>query len=159
MNKFLLVFLVVAVAGGCKNFTTEKVSSEQIVKREMAHLDLHDLDSYPAFVTCADSLSKQAKQRCFEQQLTTHIYTVLSQHHVHLKDSVYEKIELVIKIAPNGKPSLENVYASKLILTKIPDIKKWLNQAILSLPEIYPAEKRGVPVAAKFKLPLLIQSN
>lgn len=159
MNKFLLVFLVIAVMCGCKNFTTEKVTPQQIVKRELAHLDWHDLDSYPSFVSCADSLSKQAKQVCFEQKLSTHIYTVLSQHQVHLTDSIYEKIELVIRISAEGKPSLEKVYVSELITTKIPDIKKWLNQAILSLPEIYPAEKRGIPVSAKFKLPLIIQSE
>lgn len=158
MKKILLLILVGTLIG-CKNFQTKKLSPDQIVEEEMEHMDFEALDSYPSFEICDKKIDKAAKRQCFEKEVSKRIYKTLGKHVVILKDSIYEKIELTITISAQGKAKLAELSISDRLEHQIPDIKKWLNQGVTDLSDIYPAEKRGVPVSSRFKIPLIIASN
>ena len=158
MKQFLFLILLGAVIS-CKNFETKKLSSEELIQEEMKGLDFANLDTYPTFKSCDSVSSNAAVKRCFEAEVTKHIYEVLGQHDVTLKDSIYEEINLVIVVSSKGEPSIDQADVSAELKEQIPDIRKWLDEGVSGLPKIYPAEKRGVPVSSKFKLPLVIQSD
>ncbi len=158
MKRLLLLFIAMLVVG-CKNFETQKFSSEQIVKQELARMDWDELDTYPSFGECDGLPTKAERKQCFEQQFSRHIFKVLSQHQVELKDSIHQQLVLTIAISAEGIPSLDKLTIPQEVKAQIPEIRTWIEQAISNLPKIYPAEKRGVPVASKFKLPLIIQSQ
>ncbi len=158
MKKILLVFLV-GIVVSCKNFEWKKVSSKQIYQNELQHLNWNDLDTYPAFKDCEEYVEKVKRKKCFEEEISRHIYSVFQQHKIILKDSVHQKMILVIAISEKGKPSLDTLLMTDLLRLKMPHIKMWLDSAITNLPKIYPGEKRGVPVASKFKLPLVISAE
>lgn len=158
MKQVLLLILLVAVIS-CKNFETKKLSSDELIQEEMRGLDFANLDTYPTFKSCDSVSSDAAVKRCFEAEVTKHIYELLGQHEVTLKDSIYEEINLVIIISSKGKPNIDQAEISEELEEQIPNIRKWLDEGVSGLPKIYPAEKRGVPVSSKFKLPLVIQSD
>lgn len=158
MNRILGVILVLAVFS-CKNFETKKVSSEKIVQNELKQIDWKSLDTYPSFAACDTFSNKIVRKHCFEQEFSKHIYQVLGKHEVILKDSIHQKINLTIGISAKGKPELEKAQIPEEVKVQIPEIRKWLKEAVSTSPKIYPAEKRGIPVAVKFKLPVVIQSN
>jgi len=158
MKKFLLFVIAISVLG-CKHFETRKLSSDQIFHQELEQIDWKNLDAYPSVDACKDASTKKAQQQCFGQAVSRHIYKVLNQHKVVLKDSIHQEIELIIAISDKGKAVLNQVQLPAEVSRQIPEIKKWLQEAVESLPKIYPAKKRGVPVSSKFKLPLLIQSD
>lgn len=158
MNRNLLVIILFTLVG-CKNFETKKLSSEKLVRDRLEHMDWKSLDTYPSFDACNSYSDKKAKKNCFEKEISSHIFKVLGRRDVVLKDSIHEEIELIIVISSKGKPSIEKFVIPENIENQIPKIEIWLKDAISSLPKIYPAEKRGVPVKSTFKLPLLIQSE
>lgn len=158
MKKLLLFVITVSVLG-CKHFETQKLSSDQIYQDELKQIDWKDLDTYPSLDACDDASTQKARQTCFGQAVSQHIYRALNTHKVVLKDSIHQEIELVIAISDKGKTTLDQVEIPAEVNRQIPEIKKWLQEAVESLPKIYPAKKRGVPVASKFKLPFIIQAN
>lgn len=159
MKQFLFIFLICCL-WSCKNFETKKLSSEAIVEEEMQHIDWKNLDSYPSFQYCEKEYqTTEDKKQCFKEEISKHIFEVLAQHEVALKDSIREVLELKIRISSQGDPTLEKVKISRKLIEQIPELENWLHDAIESLPEIYPAEKRGVNVSAEFKLPMVIQSE
>lgn len=158
MKRFLLILIALSLLG-CKKFETKKLSSTDIVEEEIKHIDWKNLDSYPSLKTCEDITIESNRKQCFENELSKHIFEVLASHEVSLKDSIREELELKIFISNQGEATLEKVLISEELQQQIPELEDWLNEAISTLPEIYPAEKRGVPVSSNFKLPLVIQSE
>lgn len=158
MKRFLLILISLSLIG-CKKFETKKLSSTDIVQEEIKHIDWNNLDTYPSLETCENTSTKSNKKQCFENEISKHIFEVLASHEVSLKDSIREELELKIFISNRGKASLDKILISEELKNQIPDLEIWLNEAVLSLPKIYPAEKRGIPVSSNFKLPLVIQSE
>lgn len=158
MKGFLFVLIVFSLFS-CKEFETKKLSSSDIVEEEIKHIDWKNLDTYPSFDECDQYSIKSEKQNCFENEITKHIFEVLMQNEVVLKDSIREEVILNILISKEGKPSIKNISVSDTLLKQIPELETWLIDAVADLPKIHPAEKRGIPVSSNFKLPLVIQSE
>lgn len=158
MKRWLFFLLAISLLG-CKNFETKKISSDAIVQEEMQHIDWRHLDSYPSLDICERETDENYKKRCFETEITKHLFLILAQHEVTLKDSVREEVELKIYISNRGIPSLEQMIISDSLKKEIPELEAWLKEGISGLPTIYPGEKRGIPVGSYFKLPLIIQSE
>lgn len=158
MNRLLLILFLFGLVG-CKNFETKKLTSEQIMQEELENIDWKNLDAYPSFKKCEPKATEKAKKECFEEEITSQIFRVLGKHEVVLKDSVYERLELTIRISPQGKASMENLKISDSLAAQIPQIQEWIREALGNMPEVYPGEKRGIPVSSSFTLPLVIESQ
>ena len=46
-----------------------------------------------------------------------------------------------------------------IVSRQLPEIASWLEQSVDSLPKIYPATKRGIPVVTTFRMPIVIQAE
>lgn len=158
MQKFLYIIIVFSLLS-CREFETKKLSSNELVQEEIKHIDWKNLDTYPTMDLCDAFTSKTEKRKCFENEISKHIFEVLEKYEVVLKDSIREELVLNILISREGIATLENVEISDSLIHQIPELKEWLNTAVSELPTIYPAEKRGIPVSSNFKLPLIIQSE
>lgn len=157
MQKIIGCILVV-ILFGCKNFETNKISSEEILQEQLRQIDWKEVENYPTFPECENCNDKEAQKRCFQQKLSSHIYASLAKHQVIISDSVEEKIWLQLTFSAEGKPSLDSVRSTSVLKQEIPQLQEWLDSAVMDLPKIYPAQKRGIPVKTSFKLPLLITS-
>lgn len=158
MNKQLL-FLLAFLMLGCKNFETKKLTVEQITQDELEQVDWKNLDTYPSFDACNKYASKIAKKDCFENEISSYIFKALKNENVELEDSINVKMELTINISEKGQPALDSISIPRKAKSRIPKLQNIIEEAITSLPKIYPAEKRGIPVKSSFKLPLVIQTK
>ncbi|WP_162985017.1 hypothetical protein [Mesonia aquimarina] len=157
MGKITLGFFLILFFG-CKNFETKRVCSEEILQDELKQIDWNAIETYPTFANC-EKYTESEQQDCFEQTFSKHIYAFLATKKVVLSDSINEKIWLHLSINSEGKPSLDSVHLSQTLVDNLPKFKTWLDSSVISLPKIYPARKRGIPVATNFKLPLRIESE
>lgn len=144
---------------GCKNVEVRKVSEADIVRSELNQMDWGNVDTYPAFEDCRESSSPEEQKHCFGEKFANYVLTSLSEHEFILNDSLHEEIQLVIQISDKGKAEIEGMEISPELEEKVEGLRTWLEEAVADLPKIYPAEKRGVPVATKFKLPLIIETD
>lgn len=158
MKKTLLLIFLVVLAS-CNNFETKKISSKQVLDQETKSLNWKEVDEYPAFENCKEITELAAAKRCFETTVANSIYAYLEKQQPIVTEAIDDTLVLYLEISKNGKPTIDSVSVDTTVTNQLPNIKLWLTQSVDSLPKIYPASKRGLPVSSIFKMPILIKAE
>lgn len=153
----VLFFLGLLSLTSCDYFKVKKTSSEAILNEELKTFNWNEVDEYPIFKTCDSTYSKSEKEHCFETTLGHFISNSLYTNEIVVTKDINDTIFLEFKIDEKGLLSLTKTEIDSLILAEIPEIQNYLYRSIDSLPQIYPALKRGQQVTAKFKMPLIVK--
>ncbi len=144
---------------GCKDVETKKVSSKTFLEEELKTIDMQEVDEYPIFESCEYLESQAEKRTCFEQRLITNFYSYLSDQMLIFNEEVQDTIWVHLVISEKGTPQIEQLEIPSIIMNDAPKMNEWLNNSLDSLPKIYPAIKRGIPVKTAFKIPIVIQAE
>ena len=158
MRKFLLLILF-PILGGCNYFETRKISSEEVLDQESKILNWKEVDEYPAFEKCKNINELSKSRECFEATLANSIYAYLARQEPIVTEAIDDTLILYLEITKTGKPIIDSVFVDSLVTNQLPDLKVWLQQSVDSLPKIYPAIKRGIPVSSAFKMPIVIKAE
>lgn len=157
MKKILLfVFLLLLVS--C-NFETKKIYSEEVLDEESKSLNWKEVDEYPAFKECQSQTELKLAKQCFETKVATSIYAYLAAQQPVVTESIHDTLFLYLEITKNGKPIIDSVMVDTTVTNQLPEIATWLRASIDSLPQIYPASKRGIPVSTVFEMPIIIKAE
>lgn len=157
MKKVILPVLFLCLIS-C-NFETKKISSEEVLEQESRALNWKEVDEYPAFEDCQDETELQAAKNCFENKVATEIYSFLAAQQPVVTESINDTLFIYLEITKEGKPQIDSIRVDSTVTNQLPDIKEWLKQSIDSLPKIYPASKRGIPVSTVFKMPVVVKAQ
>lgn len=157
--KHIYVFLSLLMLTSCEYFNVKKTSSEAILKEELQTFNWNEVDEYPSFSVCDSSVTKQERKQCFETFLTTFITNSLQKDTIVVTQDIKDTLLLQLQISETGVLSLVNLKVDSLTNKEIPNIKELLRKSLDSLPEIFPATKRGQQVKTEFKLPIIINVN
>ncbi len=157
-HALLLVFLSL-LATSCQFFETEKVSSEEIYKEEMQTIDWKDVDRYPSFPNCKNTLEKPEQKACFINTISTHLYKSISHENMVAVREVYDTVKVNFEISGEGQLSILEIKMDTLLRKEFPNLETWLLQSVDSLRPVAPAYKRGIPVKTQFTLPVVIKTN
>ena len=79
------------------------------------------------------------------------------QNEIVVSQDLSDTIFIEFKVDDKGTLEITQTQIDSLVYAEIPEIEKYLYASIDSLPEIYPAIKRGQQVTTKFKLPLIVK--
>ncbi|KGL58526.1 hypothetical protein PHEL85_2790 [Polaribacter sp. Hel1_85] len=74
-----------------------------------------------------------------------------------IKDSIDEIIYVDLLINSKGIFILDSIQSSNNIKKELPQLDSLLKVSVQNLPQIFPANKRGIPVTTKYQLPIRIQ--
>ena len=143
----------------CDEFETRKISSEEILSEESRALNWHEVDQYPAFKECREYIQEKASKECFGNKVATYFYARLEEKQPVVTEALNDTIFLYLRISEKGIPSIEQMEIDSLVIDQLPEIRSWLVQSVDSLPKIYPATKRGIPVVTSFKMPVVIKAE
>ena len=157
MRKSLLPVLILIIAS-C-NFETKKISSEEVLEQESRSLNWKEVDEYPAFEECKNQTELAAAKNCFENKIARTIYSFLSSQQPVVTESINDTLYIYLEITKEGKAQIDSVKVDTTVTNQLPDIEEWLHQSIDSLPKIYPASKRGIPVSTVFKMPVVVKAE
>ena len=156
--KRILLLITVFLFFSC-NFETKKISSEEVLELESKTLNWKEVDEYPAFKDCQEITELSAARQCFEQEVAENVYAYLAKQQPVVTQSIDDTLFLFLQIDRKGTPRIDSVKIDTTLTNELPELRTWLNQSIDSLPKIYPASKRGVPVATVFKMPIVIKAE
>lgn len=159
MSQNLLLIFLLFLATSCQFFETEKVSSEEIYKEEMETINWKDVDRYPAFSNCENSLEKPEQKECFINTISSHLYKSISHEKMVALREVYDTVKVNFEVGSDGKLTILEIKMDTLLQKEFPNLEKWLLQSIDSLQPVAPAYKRGIPVKTQFILPVVIKTN
>lgn len=153
----VMFFLGLMWITSCNYFNVKKTSSEAILNEELKTFNWNEVDEYPIFKSCDTSINKSQKEKCFETTLLEIITLKLYQNEILVSQDIHDTIFIEFKVDDKGALEITQTQIDSLIIAEIPEIESYLFESIDSLPEIYPAIKRGQQVTTKFKLPLIIR--
>ncbi len=140
----------------CEWVTSKQPTKEQLVKQEIKNIDWNDLDRYPLFETCDETADKPVQKACFETTFTEHLEMTLQQYRIVVHQSVHDTVWMNFHIDNKGNLSILTIENSGEATVDIPEIDSIFKSSIELLPRLHPPLKRDIPVAAKFKLPIVL---
>ena len=158
MKKALLTVFLLTLTS-CEYFETKKVSSQEILSEETRELNWSEVDQYPAFTECRDIVEVEAAKTCFGNKVAGYFYSRLEAKQPVVTEAIDDTLYLYLRISEKGVPAIDSMQIDSLVIRQLPQIKTWLTQSVDSLPKIYPATKRGIPVVTTFKMPVVIKAE
>jgi hypothetical protein len=157
--KHLCLFFGFLLLVSCNYFDVKKTTSDAILNEELKTFNWSEVDDYPSFASCNDDVSKDEKKRCFQNTLTAIITNKIQRDTIVVSQDIDDTIYIKFQISEKGALTLLEARVDSVTRHEIPNIHEILVNSLDSLPEIYPAIKRGQQVKTAFTLPVIIQVN
>ena len=155
MRKFLAI-VVLCCCFSCDLFESKEKKTQKLINQEMGTIDWNDVDNYPLFENCDESTSKTAQRECFESELLTHFSATLQEFEFVIDPEVDHTVFVDFLIDHEGKITVVNIGKDKRIDELMPEFNGVISQSLRNLPPLAPALKRGIPVSAKFRIPIVL---
>ncbi|WP_077401675.1 hypothetical protein [Cellulophaga omnivescoria] len=152
---FLMIFLCVS----CDFFDSRAEKTQKIIKQEMEGINWNAIDQFPLFEGCDELASKEVQKKCFEEMLLLHYSEILGDFEFVLDRTIKDTIRIDVLIDSKGEISVLDIEQDSIITSQIPGFNGIISRGIKSLPKLKPALKRGIPVRAKFRIPLVINTK
>ena len=158
MRKFFTI-LILSCCFSCDLFVSKEKKAQNLVNQELLTIDWNDVDNYPLFETCDEMQSKTSQRECFETELLTHFSATLQEFEFVIDPEVNNTVFVDFLIDQEGKITVVHIEKDKGIDKLMPEFNGVVSQSFRNLPPLAPALKRGIPVNAKFRIPIVLNSN
>ena len=153
MRKFWAIW-VLLVFISCDFEKSKNKKTKELVNQEMRDIDWNEVDNYPLFETCDESLSKSAQQECFVKEVHAHFSATLGEFEFVLDQGADSAVYVDFIVDQEGKIIVLHIEKDQAIDLQMPEFDGIIIQSLKGLPEIAPALKRGIPVKTKFRIPI-----
>ena len=151
--------LLVLGTGSCEWFPSRQARTRQLVDAEMQGIDWNQLDQFPLFDACDETASKADQQECFQKTLTLHLSMALQDFDFRADTALHDTLYVDFLVDNQGGISVLSVDENQALAAKNPEFENIVSRSLRSLPRLQPALKRGIPVAARFRLPLVVKTD
>jgi len=151
VSSFLLLSILIT---SCDNFSFSKNKNIQLLDTVV---NFSSVDTSPSFKVCDSIIDKQKKSDCFRITIHQKIGAELQKHKFSVKNAISEIVYVDLLINSKGKIIFETIESSNHMKIQLPKLATILKLSVDSIPGIYPAIKRGIPVTTKYRLPIKIE--
>ncbi|GGW35402.1 hypothetical protein GCM10007383_20500 [Arenibacter certesii] len=155
----IVVLACICLFASCDWFTSKEDKTQELVHEEMQNINFNEVDRYPMFSDCDEMVSKPAQRICFETTLLMHFSRTLEDFDFVIDTEVKDTIYVDFMMDRNGSISVLGIQKNSNIDDQMPEFNGIITQSLKSMPKIEPALKRGIPVNAKFRIPIVLNSN
>ncbi|MDO4881287.1 MAG: hypothetical protein Q3983_08405 [Capnocytophaga sp.] len=162
MKKIAIVFLGLLLFSCNKNKPQEPTISieekeNKLVEEKFASINKSEVDEYPSFKQCLDTLTKEQKLNCFEENMSNLYKEALNKHKLAIGDTLKATVQVYLKIDNEGKIIFEKTSSSSEKLTELlPSLDSILSSETSNFENIIPAKKNEVNIGTQCVLPLVI---
>ena len=150
LSFLLMVFFITS----CDKFSFSKNDKKVDLNTTV---DFSSVDTFPSFKACDSIFDKAKKSDCFRTTIHQKIGAELQQHTFVIKDSIDEIIYVDLIINSEGVFTLDTIKSSNNIKKVLPQLDSLLRVSVQKLPKIFAANKMGIPVSVKYRLPIRIK--
>ncbi len=158
MRKFFMV-LVFCGLSSCNLFESKEEKTQELVEQELQGIDWNDLDHYPLFDECEEVVSKEEQKSCFENKLVFHLSADLQEFQLVSERNIKDVVFLDFMLESDGGIAIVSIENQEILGNQAASFRQRIRQSLDRLPKIEPALKRGVPVRAKFRIPIFLNSK
>jgi hypothetical protein len=158
MRYLVSVFLFCSFLS-CNYFEKKKLDSNTILMEELKTFNWNEVDRYPSFENCTDSIDYQDSKMCFEQMIMTHISEYFRLQDLVVTQKVSDTIKINFLVSNKGEIHISKIHSKALTKIEIPNLDSIIDYSLKNLPPLYPAIKRSQQVQSAFELPLILVVN
>ncbi len=155
----VVVLACICLFTSCDWFTSKEEKTQELVQEEMQNINFNEVDRYPLFANCDEMVSKPAQKLCFEETLLMHFSKTLQDFDFVLETEINDTIYVDFMMDKTGAITVLGIEKNMSIDDEMPEFNGVISQSLKSMPKIEPALKRGIPVNAKFRIPIVLNSN
>ncbi len=157
--RIIATLLLLCLVTSCGWLTSKEEKTRELVQRELLEIDFNEVDNYPLFENCDETLTKTGQRECFERELLSNCTRILEQYEFVLEETADKTVLVDFMIDQDGKVSVLNIEKDMAIDDQMPEFDQLITQGLEDLPPLAPALKRGIPVKAKFRIPIVLKSK
>ena len=150
---------VFCICVSCDFFTDGKPAHEKILRQELKSINWEELDRYPLFTGCDETADKQEQKQCFETTLANAFSEALKKQSLTVRHAIQDTLWISLRITNRGEITIIHIEKDSLLAKEVPELDSIFKTALSEMPRLYPPLKRAIPVAARFKLPLVVQAE
>ena len=158
MRKFVILALL-GLFVSCDWFMSKEVKTQKLVDQEMQSIDWNELDEYPLFDNCDETDSKTVQKECFETTLLSHFSSTLHEFDFELDAEINDTVYVDFIMDKEGWISVLKIDKNAAVNSQIPEFNAIITRSLKNLPKVAPALKRGIPVSAKFRIPIVLNTK
>jgi hypothetical protein len=151
VSFFLLLFILIT---SCDKFSFSTSKNTQLLD---TIVNFSSVDTSPSFKVCSSIIDKEKKSDCFRTTIHQKIGAELQKHEFTVNISISETVFVDLLINSKGEIILDTIESSDDIKAQLPQLAAILKLSLDTIPSIYPAIKRGIPVTTKYRLPIKIE--
>lgn len=143
----------------CNFFDSKEKRTQGFINAELQEIDWNSIDSYPLFLDCDETASKENQRQCFEQKLTTHFESTLNEFEFVVNPDSNPVVFVTFVIDVDGRIDVISIDKDASIVKQMPEFDGIVSQSLKNIPAIAPALKRGIPVSTKFRIPIQLNTK
>lgn len=143
----------------CDLFTSKDKKTQEMINKELLEIDWNDVDNYPLFENCDETLTKTGQRECFENELLAHLTSTLNDFEFVFDSEIDPTVQVDFLVDKDGRISISAIVKDPEIDRQMPEFDSIIGQGLKNISTLAPALKRGIPVKAKFRIPILLKSN
>ena len=156
MRKWVAIG-VLSVLFSCQWRESRALKTQKLVDRELAGINWNEVDAYPLFDVCDESRPKIEQKKCFEDELIRRFADTLRIFEYTVPTEADRTVLVDFMIDSLGKVTVLEIHKDQKIEVRMPEFDGIVTQSLRNLPPMAPALKRGIPVNAKFRVPIVLE--
>ena len=157
--RIVLILCIFFLVVSCDLFITKEEKTQQLVTRELQEINFNEVDQFPLFENCDETDSKEENIECFQETLLRHFSTSLEGFEFVLKEEVLDTLYVDFLMDKMGAVSVLDIEHNAIVEEQIPEFDAVIIRCLLTLPQASPALKRGIPIRAKFRIPIVLNTK
>lgn len=155
----ITVLCCLCLFASCDWLSSKEEKVQKLVDEGIRDIDWNDVDHYPLFEVCDETASKTKQKECFEANVLSHFSAILSDFEFVLDKDLNDTIYVDFIMDHEGLIAVLEVEKNPIVQSQIPEFETIITQSLKTLPKVAPALKRGIPVKAKFRIPIVINTK
>jgi hypothetical protein len=141
----------------CNYYEKKKLSSDTILLEELKTFNWKEVDRYPNFENCENSINFQRSKNCFEQTIAAHISEYFGIQDISVSQTVSDTIIIDLVVSKVGEIQISKIITKQITRDQIPTLDSIIIRSLMGLPKLYPAIKRSQQVQTAFQLPIILK--
>lgn len=155
----LIFFSLFGLFMSCELFTSKEEQTKKRVNEELLAIDWNDVDQYPLFDDCDETVSKQIQRECFQTVILGYFSRGLDSLQFQVDTDLNDTVYVHFVIDEHGFISVTEIEENQAVLNEIKDFNSKISDQLNDLTTVSPALKRGIPVSLRFKLPIILNTD